>query len=114
MEISTSEFPEFYVKKKEEGLKDKEIAKLLDITQADLCAIKKFLKVPSMKCRPNRAGLTEAQLRIAEENGIGRRLALKRRRELGYSVQDAISAPKMRQGSRLMKLKGMMKSYENE
>lgn len=81
-----------YMKLRDEGLTDNEIGKMFGVTRHTLTRIKKLYEVPCFK--QNRQGITNAQLKIAQGNGVTRRLALRRVREKGWSVEDAVNTPK--------------------
>ena len=88
-------FVEWYFDLKDEGKQDKEIAEMLDVCTSTLKRMKNIHGIgKTTRIRPNGQGLTEEQLKIADEKGITRRLALRRVREYGWDKEDAISIPK--------------------
>jgi hypothetical protein len=103
MEITTANFEELYLDMKADGKTDREIAKELQLTRCDLTSIKKFLDVPDIRCRKNLQGLSEKELRQAERNGIDRRLALRRKRLLGWSNLDCITIKNLGKSNRRKK-----------
>jgi hypothetical protein len=109
MKVTTANFIELYMEHKMNGCTDKEICDLFGLKRQELSSIKKFLDCPKIKTSVN-PWLTEKELQIAIKNGIGRRIALRRRRELGWSVEDSIHRPK-EQGSRYVQI---MRRIRNE
>lgn len=83
-----------YIELRNEGLKDREIAKLFGVCKDTIVRIKKIYGIPCF--RQNEQGVTHEQLKQAEEKGLSRRLVLRRVREYGYSVDDAVNTPKNR------------------
>jgi hypothetical protein len=106
MNLTTSNFVELYVEHKRKGCTDREICELFGLKIQELTSLKKFLDCPRIKVRVN-PWLTEHELQTAVQNGLTRRIALRRRRELGWSVLDSITRPK-EQGSRYIQLKRRM------
>lgn len=88
-------FEEWYFELKSEGKLDREICEMMGICEGTLKRIKTIYDVQwEGRTRKNGQGLSEKELKVAEENGIGRRLALRRVREYNYSNEDAIHTPK--------------------
>jgi hypothetical protein len=87
-----------YLEMKKEYKIDREIAKEMEISISLLVRLKNLYGLTGYRC-PNRnyQGLTQEELEQGVRNGIPRRLALRRVREYGYSVEMAISSPKRRQ-----------------
>lgn len=96
MGIDKEVFIDEYMKMKNKGMSDKEISKVLFISERTLYNYKKkvgFNAKPPYH-RKNDNFLTFEELRIAEENGISRKLAHQRVREWGWKNQKAITEPK--------------------
>jgi hypothetical protein len=87
-------FDEKYYEWKSEGLRDREIADLMNICVSTLKRIKNLYNIGSIRVRENGQGLTQEQLKIADENGITRRLALRRVREYHWTPYHAVNVPK--------------------
>jgi hypothetical protein len=98
VELTSNNFVEIYVEYKLKAYSDREFCVLFGLKIQELTSLKKFLDAPKIKARKN-PWLTEKELQIAVKNGLSRRIALRRRRELGWSIQDSISRP-LEQGSR--------------
>jgi hypothetical protein len=91
-------FEEWYLEKKDEGLKDEDISRHLNVSIGTLKKMKKAHDIAEPEklktIRSNNYGFTQEQLKIADENGISRRIALRRYRELHWSREDAITIPR--------------------
>lgn len=85
-----------YVRMKNDGLSDLDISKNLFISDRTLYNYKNKVGFLGnhLNHRKNENGLTLAELKIAEENGIGRKLAHQRVREWGWKNEKAITEPK--------------------
>lgn len=91
-----NDFIERYTELKNEGLRDDEIAKRLYVAPVTLKRWKKKHGIKGLKApQPNQQGITQEQLKQAEANGISRELALQRVRAYGWSVEEAITKPKV-------------------
>jgi uncharacterized protein YjcR len=99
-------FVETYFELKKDGYTDKEIGERLGVCKSTIGNWKRVYGITGkMRSRKNSQGLSFEELRIADENGIGRRLALQRVRAYGWSNKNAITAPKGRKKSTLGKSK---------
>lgn len=86
-------FEEFYHDCKEKGMLEIEIADVLKTDCNTLRTLRSILGVKTVVIRRNRSGVTEEDIRKGIENGLNRRLILRRVRD-GMSVQQAITTPK--------------------
>lgn len=78
---------------KAKGLLDWEIAKEWGISDSALYNWKRCYGVVNTPVRRNKMGVKEEDIAKAAENGISRRLFLRRIREYGWSVELAIREP---------------------
>lgn len=88
------DFKKEYLELKQRNLTDKEIQGELNITNAEMYALKKHyeIRVPRKK-RKNYLGFTEEMLLKGESIGLSRRVMYKRVRALNWRHKEAISIP---------------------
>jgi hypothetical protein len=84
---------EYYYKRKNEGVLDKEIAKELGMAKDTLTRYKKMYGVKhSIRTRKNKSGISERDIQRGMKNGIPRERILKRM-IAGFSVERAVTEP---------------------
>jgi len=88
-------FKEKYLKMKNAGMLDKEIAEELGVCSSTITNYKKVFKVQyHTRTAKNKFGVTRKDFNIALSHGLSSRLVLQRVREHGWSVADAVNSPK--------------------
>ena len=89
-------FVERYIELKEKHLTDVEIADKMDISPRSLTHLKSVNGLTDYPKRnpKNSVGLTEEEFKQGIENGLTRRIMLRRVRDYDWSRRDAITKPK--------------------
>jgi hypothetical protein len=105
--VNLETFADEYLALKRQGVIDKDVCKIYFINLHDLYFIKKHLDLQQVRVRKKSNSLTEQELRKAMMNGIPRRVALRRKTELGWNNEDCINEP-LKKGSRKIKIKMML------
>jgi hypothetical protein len=105
------DFKSRYLMLKNEGKTDVEISKLLFISRTTLTRLKKENQLGGIM--RNKQGISENQLKQAESIGLDRHLVLLRVREYGWSIEQAISIPKIPRNKRRRSINGTTQNKPN-
>jgi hypothetical protein len=106
--VNIDTFSTEYLDLKRKGVVDKDICEMYYINLHDMYYIKKYLGLTNVRVRRKTNSLSEEELRTAMLNGIPRRIALRRKSELGWPNHLCITEP-LKKGSRKVKILMMLK-----
>lgn len=95
-EMSSEDFVWFYLEQKREGKTDADIAYENGVIPITFRALKDIHGVETIIIRKNKLGITEEHFRKGEMIGLERRIILRRVRDCGMSIEQAITTPRMK------------------